>query len=189
MICYNKAPIVILAILSLAAACNESEAPTEPPAATTARATPEPLQATSAGIAETLRAALDRYEAIRSSLAADRADGVASAAKKLSQSAKAAAANVPAKLKPHVNALANSAGKLAAHTSKDLEVLRTGFGEVSRHMVALLASEPALRKDHHVFECPMAKGYKKWVQKTAEISNPYMGKKMLQCGGKAEWKS
>jgi threonine/homoserine/homoserine lactone efflux protein len=35
---------------------------------------------------------------------------------------------------------------------------------------------------YHVFECPMAKGYKRWVQPTDELENPYMGQEMLTCG-------
>jgi hypothetical protein len=32
----------------------------------------------------------------------------------------------------------------------------------------------------------MAKGYKKWVQTSEKVSNPYMGKTMGQCGSKTE---
>jgi hypothetical protein len=33
----------------------------------------------------------------------------------------------------------------------------------------------------------MAKGYKKWVQVSEAVSNPYMGSEMLECGTEAEF--
>ncbi len=55
-----------------------------------------------------------------------------------------------------------------------------------RHVVALLVAEPSLQKGQYIFECPMAQGDNKWVQTNAKISNPYMEKKMLECGGESD---
>ena len=64
----------------------------------------------------------------------------------------------------------------------DAEAVRTAFGETSRPLVAVLAAAPSLSKGMYVFECPMASGYQKWIQTDSEISNPYMGSRMLTCG-------
>jgi membrane fusion protein, copper/silver efflux system len=54
-------------------------------------------------------------------------------------------------------------------------------------VVTLLATDKALAKGLRVFECPMVQGYRKWVQPSDEMANPYMGKKMLACGGESTW--
>ncbi len=67
-------------------------------------------------------------------------------------------------------------------------VIERGPGaKVCRAVVALLTADPELARGKHLFECPMATGYKKWVQTSEEISNPYMGKAMPACGAAAEW--
>ena len=72
--------------------------------------------------------------------------------------------------------------ELAAAPATDLPRLRREFGDVSRHVVALLTAEASLARGLHVFECPMAEGYGRWVQPSADISNPYMGTRMPACG-------
>ena len=116
------------------------------------------------------------YERIRVLLAADEIKGVSEAAQALAASA----------TKASYTAVATSATKLAAAT--EIEAARVAFGDVSREVVTLLAQDPALAKGQHVFECPMAKGYRKWIQPSQEMANPYMGKKMLACGGESTWK-
>jgi Cu(I)/Ag(I) efflux system membrane fusion protein len=123
---------------------------------------------------------LAAYERTRALLAADKLEGLADAARELETSAKAAGAG------PHYGDIATSAAKLAIAT--DLDAARASFGDVSKHVVALLAGDPSLAQGQHVFECPMVKGYKKWVQPTQDLQNPYMGKRMLACGGKSTWK-
>jgi membrane fusion protein, copper/silver efflux system len=34
----------------------------------------------------------------------------------------------------------------------------------------------------------MAEGFEKWVQTSEEISNPFMGKRMLACGSASTWR-
>jgi Cu(I)/Ag(I) efflux system membrane fusion protein len=120
--------------------------------------------------------ALGAYEKARALLAADSTDGLAAAAKDMAAAARKAGAEPLAKA---VDDLAGAA---------DIAAARRAFGEVSRAVIALAAADPALAKGRHVFRCPMAEGYQKWVQTTPEIANPYMGKKMLKCGGKSDWK-
>ena len=56
---------------------------------------------------------------------------------------------------------------------------------MSRHLLALLRAEDSLASGLHVFECPMADGYGRWVQPSADISNPYMGTRMPACGSES----
>ena len=124
------------------------------------------------------RAVLAAYERARASLAADDLSGVPDAARELETSAKAAATGSSGE---HFSAIAAVAPKLAAAT--DLKAARASFGEISQHLVAVLAADKTLATGQHVFECPMAAGYKKWVQPSKDLENPYMGKRMLTCGG------
>mgnify|MGYP000176567725 CR=1 FL=1 len=54
-------------------------------------------------------------------------------------------------------------------------------------LIDALAKDPELRKTLHVFECPMAQGYGKWVQRGEKLENPYMGKSMPNCGSASKW--
>ena len=60
-------------------------------------------------------------------------------------------------------------------------------GSPGASLIAVLSSEPSLQQSRHVYECPMAKGYKKWVQVSEGVSNPYMGSAMPQCGVEADF--
>jgi membrane fusion protein, copper/silver efflux system len=129
--------------------------------------------------------ALLAYERARALLADDKLEGVAEAAAEMEAAAKAAAPKAPEAQKPQLEALAAAAAGLKA--TKSIDEARKSFGEVSRTVVTLVAADPALAKGRYAFECPMAPAYKKWVQTSAEISNPYMGKKMLACGMESSW--
>lgn len=118
---------------------------------------------------------LAAYERVRALLADDQTTGLADASRTLEQTATRAS----------FGAIASAATKLATIT--EIEAARDQFGEVSRALVAVLANDKSLAKGQHVFECPMVKGYKKWVQPSQEMANPYMGKKMLACGGESSW--
>ncbi len=64
----------------------------------------------------------------------------------------------------------------------DLVKARAAFGELSRAVVAVVAADPSLQPGRFLFQCPMAKGYQRWVQLEEKMANPYMGKRMLECG-------
>lgn len=49
-------------------------------------------------------------------------------------------------------------------SKNDADAVRKSFGDVSEHLLRLLALDQDLASELHVFECPMAQGYKKWVQ-------------------------
>lgn len=156
--------------LCIAFGCGKS-----PQATTTPIKDPVPMVETKAAAPTPATATLAAYERVRVLLAADEIKGVGEAARALETEA----------TKAQYTVVAAHASKLAA--AADLDAARAEFGEVSREIVALLAKDPALAKGQHVFECPMAKGYRKWVQPNEDMANPYMGKKMLACGGESTW--
>lgn len=126
------------------------------------------------------------YESLREALAADRLS-IAAEANALASAADGAATQVPADASPQLTALADAARALAAVDASDGDAVRTAFGEVSRHLAALLNRHAALRTGLHIFECPMAQGFQRWIQPSAEMANPYMGTRMLQCGREVEF--
>ncbi len=126
-------------------------------------------------------ALLDAYEQVRAALVADRGD-VAAAARQIASSARGARDDAPASLREHLEGIATEADQLAAGSPSDLPQLRREFGDVSRNLIALLSAEASIAQGLHVFECPMADGYDRWVQPNADISNPYMGSRMPACG-------
>lgn len=168
------------AMLGLTVACSGTEAAAGEQAEPAQGAEGTPATLTSAA-RDHVRTALSAYERMRAALVADRGD-VAGAARDLATAAEAARAEAPEALRPHLTAMATEAQQLASAPASDLPRLRREFGDVSRHVVALLTAEASLAQGLHVFECPMAEGYGRWVQPSADISNPYMGTRMPACG-------
>ncbi len=172
--------LVLATFLTItAAACSKS-----PAAATTATAgaTTAPPSGTAIQTPEQATPMLAAYERVRVSLAADDAN-VADAAREIEAAALAAAATPGAS--ERYKAIASGAAALA--TATELADARKAFGEISRQVVELLAADKTLAQGKFVFECPMAKGYRKWVQTSDALENPYMGKRMLHCGGESTW--
>jgi|SRR5581483_10731080 len=60
--------------------------------------------------------------------------------------------------------------------SQSLQQARAAFGKVSEKAVRLAKG----KHGYYVLHCEMAG--KDWVQTTAKVSNPYLGKEMLGCG-------
>lgn len=112
------------------------------------------------------------YEALRDRLADDDLAGAKTKAEDL---AKAAASEA---------AVAEQATALTK--AADIEAARRVFGDLSKAYITVLAAKPELAKDLHAFRCPMAEGYQKWVQVDTTMKNPYMGKRMLECGSKVD---
>jgi hypothetical protein len=128
---------------------------------------------TSARSSRDIAAVMAAYEQVRSLLASDKIEGVATAARGLAGAAR----------KARLEDIARFSLELAK--AKDLGAARKAFGKLSRPMVALVQADPALKKRFHVFECPMVTaGENQWVQPTPTIQNPYMGKSMPTCGTK-----
>lgn len=165
--------------------CSEKE---DPGAASTRPAAVAPVELT-AEAQQSLLELLGSYEEIRSLLAQDKTEGVAEAAGRLSQLGERAAGSVPEVLRDRLRKLVLRSAHLKEAGSKDLKHARRAFGEVSRDVVGLLSAVPSLARDRFVFQCPMvpADNYPKWVQTRKEISNPYMGTKMGECGLPSDW--
>ncbi|MBZ0234242.1 MAG: efflux RND transporter periplasmic adaptor subunit, partial [Deltaproteobacteria bacterium] len=81
---------------------------------------------------------------------------------------------------------ASSAAEALAATH-DLNAARAAFAEPNRQLIALAAADPRLQEGWHVFRCPMADGFEKWVQRAPSLENPYMGQAMLACGNASTW--
>jgi membrane fusion protein, copper/silver efflux system len=143
--------------------------------------------ALSAGAQAAAADVLVTYEALRAQLAADAMARVPALAERLERAAGGLGQSEPGALKAQATAL--EAGARQIRASKDIEKARLAFGEVSRQVVSILVIEPSLQRGRFVFECSMAPGYKKWVQATSNIENPYMGKAMLSCGSETSWTS
>lgn len=171
----------LFVLFALVGACSKNiPTTTAPPGNDPIPMASEPVAASP--LATSMHSILAAYERVRSRLAADDLSGVADAAREIQTTAKLAYAESKA---TDLMEIANSAATLGA--ANDIAVARASFGEISRHVIALLASDKALAKTMHVFECPMVSGYKKWVQPTQDLQNPYMGKRMLACGGESSW--
>lgn len=126
------------------------------------------------------------YENMRGALAKDSVDGVAEAAKQI----ESRAAELSAEMSDPAQSVLSSiewAAVALTEPNQDVAKTRVAFGDLSRAYVELLSAAPTLAQGQHVFECPMAPGYKKWIQPTAELANPYMGTKMLTCGSTSQW--
>lgn len=135
-----------------------------------------------------LRSAFEAYELTRALLAQDRVDGLrapAQAAAKALRTAVATLGSVPSEVTSCLEQAVTAAERLARATSVD--EARAAFGELSRFLVALAASDPRLQEGWHVFRCPMAQGFTRWMQKSPKLENPYMGQAMLTCGSATEW--
>ena len=130
---------------------------------------------------------LTHYEAIRALLVADTPAEIPEHARQLQAAAEKAGAAAPAAAKPHLQVIGKQAQALAALSTDDLAPMRKAFGEVSRPVVAMMTEMPAMAEGYHMFECPMAEGYRRWVQEDATLANPYMGQEMPGCGSEKHW--
>lgn len=120
---------------------------------------------------DAMKAIVGSYLVIQAKLAADTIDGVKPAAQDIGGQA--------ARMGPAGEAIVKSAK--AVENAADLKTTRLAFGDLSDAVIA--AGKAELWKDVpevKVAYCPMVK--KSWVQKEAEIRNPYYGKSMLTCG-------
>lgn len=137
---------------------------------------------------DALRRAFEATERVRGELAADRLDGVAAPAREAAQAIRAAQAALPRAASEVTDCLGQgiAAGEQLANAT-DLVAARGAFGELNRFLIALAAADPRLHAGWHVFHCPMAAGFKKWIQRTQQRANPYMGQAMPTCGSASTW--
>ncbi len=162
-----------------AAACSpagQAEAKPTATATTTKPAAPRVAAAVPAGA---LGVVLTGYEELRRDLAADRLAALPATAARI----EAAATTLAAEKQPGGDELLKGAQALTAlGPTPDMKQARVAYGELSRGVVAALAADATLQAGRFLFECPMAKGYQRWVQLEEKMANPYMGTRMLECG-------
>jgi hypothetical protein len=140
-------------------------------------------------VRDSLDKALGAYEEIHEQLAADKTEGIAEASEMIAGTAQAAQAAAPEALRPRIEAMATAGAAMkTAAAGGDVAAARVAFAELSESVVALLSAEPSLTAGRFIYECPMTDHYKKWVQTAKEITNPYLGSRMLECGAPSEWK-
>lgn len=173
-------PFLLLALVI--AGCSETPvAPTTPP---TVR---PPKSALPVGTHEELRGLLDAYERARVALAGDRHDVLATEGKRMAEHLERVAKALPEADVAVPWLLASVERMRALAAARTIDDARERFQDASAVAVTLAATNPSLREDLHVFECPMVSGFNKWLQPTPDIANPYMGTSMLACGGASGW--
>jgi Cu(I)/Ag(I) efflux system membrane fusion protein len=135
-----------------------------------------------------LQNAFAAHEEVRALLAHDRLEGLTSPARIVSAQVRAAADALGGGASEMSDCLKQAvavAEKLAAATS--LDEARAQFGELGRFLIAIGGSDARLQAGWHVFQCPMAKGFNRWFQRSAKLENPYMGQAMGTCGSEVGW--
>jgi len=130
---------------------------------------------------------LDAYESIRADLASDQEPAASRYAELASAARRAANDYDGTTAHDSLIELANAADAAADEPPTGLSDARLRFGNISEPLITFLSSQPELAEGRFLFECPMAKGYPKWVQTSEAISNPYMGTEMASCGTATAW--
>ncbi len=121
---------------------------------------------------------MNAYDAVRIAFAADSLSKAKQASKQvLAQASKFSKGTLGKKI---------IAAAKKIRKSKGIEAARLAFGQLSKAVIAHIKSHPKHAHGVQVFSCPMAKGYKKWLQVRGKMANPYMGKKMLMCGSRSK---
>jgi hypothetical protein len=126
------------------------------------------------------------YEEIHAALVAGRLEPVWQAAGTLDAAARRETENAPPDLAPHWLALAEAAARLREAPRDDASEARRGFGELSRHIVALVHANEDFGRGLSVYSCPSALGYPKWAQR-GEMASPYAEQGSEPCGAPSDW--
>ena len=148
---------------------------------------PLPPQVFPPAVFDPISAAFVATDRARALLASDQLEGLGPAAQEVSAALAAAAeaAGGDSEVTQRLRQGAEAAAKLGQ--AKDLGEARHRFGELSRFLTALAASDSRLQQGWHVFSCPMSEGFNKWFQRTLTLENPYMGQEMTTCGSRSSW--
>lgn len=121
---------------------------------------------------------LRAYSAIRIALAMDSLKNAKQTSKHFARQAKS---RVKGKLGRGMIVAAKRIQK-----SKTIANARLAFGGLSKQIIVYLTNNRKQARGVKVYFCPMAKGFKKWVQVQGKMANPYMGKRMLMCGSQVK---
>ena len=118
------------------------------------------------------KSVLESYEGIQKALAGDSTTGISEGAAAI---AKAIRDDTD---KSFPLTIAEEADRLTE--ARDLHAARRAFKPLSASLIAWLEEHKVESSGYQEAYCPMAEA--NWLQKEAEINNPYLGKKMLNCG-------
>ncbi len=133
---------------------------------------------------------LSTYEAMRQALAADTLAPLSTQLTTLQAAVAVMQKDMASERTSALTAATTALSTALSAPEPKLADVRVAYGELSRAVVAIIATDASLMQGRYLFECPMAKGYKRWVQVKPEMENPYMGQRMLECGSSiASWGS
>ena len=128
--------------------------------------------ADSPALMQPVKSVLDHYLMIQTELGKDSIKGLDEHANAI---AKAVKGDEMKMLSPDVAKQAETLAK-----AKDLKAAREAFKPLSTSLIKYLADNKAGKGTYHEAYCPMAKA--SWLQAGKDLTNPYMGKAMLNCG-------
>ena len=141
------------------------------------------LQAGPVDLNKSINAAVKSYLDIKNALATDNSKAANDAAKKFTEDLKGISADqMDAKQKLVWQKYAEKLRFDGQYISESTEIKhqREHFGNLSTNMIAVLKSLKGNEITLYQQYCPMEK--KSWLNETATIKNPYMGKEMPGCG-------
>lgn len=117
-----------------------------------------------------VKSVYDHYLTIQASLAKDSLSGVAGDADAIAKAVQTDAKSLPAAVASEAEALARTS---------DLKSARAAFKPLSDSLIQYLTDHKARGAYVQVY-CPMANA--SWLQAGKNVSNPYMGRAMSECG-------
>lgn len=126
--------------------------------------------ADNADLTAPVKSVYGHYLKIQASLAKDSLTGVAENADAIAKAAQSDAKMLPADVGTQAESLAKA---------KDLSAARAAFKPLSDSLIQYLADHHAKNAYVQVY-CPMANA--NWLQASRNVSNPYLGKSMPDCG-------
>jgi Cu(I)/Ag(I) efflux system membrane fusion protein len=162
-----------LSIWVFSAACSHDAVAAAPPIAL------EPA-APALGAGSPAQNLVNAYLTAQNQLARDDLGAARKAFDALRQAAQIEALPIVAPLRARLLTSINQAA-----AAKNLAAARTAFADLSDALLSFFATQTnPLPEALSVASCPMARGGKgaKWVQRGAQIKNPYFGSEMLTCG-------
>lgn len=168
-----------LVVAVVAGGCAKATASNTPTPVTA----PAPVAAPPAETAKSraAKAAVQGYNEVRAALAADNLNGTKSAAPPAGAKIAALKTDFPGDADA-IAAMVAATDRIA--TAGDLKLARSVFGELSRSLIGVVASDAASQVGVVCYRCPMTKTYQKWLQVGDAMGNPYFGAEMLTCGAK-----
>lgn len=141
------------------------------------------VQVKAADLTSSINAVVKSYLEIKNALASDNSKAANDAAKKFTENIKNInAGQMDAKQKSVWQKYAEKLRFDGQHIgeSTDIKHQREHFGSLSANMFTVLKALKANEMVLYEQYCPMAK--KTWLNETATIKNPYLGKEMPTCG-------